>query len=657
MKGKIAFAAIGCAAAVAVAVFLLPSGPAPPAPSGPPGAPAGTDPTPPTGPEVQGEAAPGSNPTEHGGPPTRSELLSSAEADRVALEVEVVDWEIREVAGATVTLLVAKHRQAEMVDVPAPKPNAWETDDRGRCTVSFPGKPQGAFYLFAEREGVGTSAMTWARPDEETGRVRLVLFPPAHLSGRVFRGVGIPAPRATVRFTFENPLGFRSGLTGRTPGPLETDEAGRFETDLDSGSRYVVWATDGEAESDRTFVYADAGSKQELSLWLEGALTIEARLLDPSGAIVPSGSVMTWEQDPPQPLSPGVATPGGFLRVDRSREGRFILLVPRPGTYAVVGFEDRFASSLPLPVEVEEENPHPQVTLALLPHAWISGRLRRGSGSPLGNTPIQAVSGRASEPYAGVSGETGSFYLRPTVEVRAGEDGSFRIPRLHPLSTYTLFIPRGPKDSALRAVARSVPAGTENLDIVVSEEAAVIVVLEGAPPGRGHTYPGVALWHETGLGSWKQVEEPQSVGERGWDPPPRAPGPFRMEGLFPGDRYLLQAWAPGCGPAVEGPWTAKPGEQEIVIPMHPPSTIEVEVTDADGRPLPFATVFCERITDCEPLAAPNRVLTPASGVVRFEPLGPGPYRLAAIRGAARSEWTEIEVAGGETRALSLSLEP
>ncbi|HKB15777.1 MAG TPA: hypothetical protein VKF62_06915, partial [Planctomycetota bacterium] len=223
----------------------------------------------------------------------------------MALEVEVVDWELRQVAGATVTLLHEKARDGRSVDLPVPSPNAWKTDGRGRCTVSFPEQARESVFLFAEREGVGTSGKTWVRREEGTGRVRLVLFPPAHLSGRVFRGAGVPAPGVTVRFTFESPLGFRSGQRGRVPGPLETDKEGGFEADLDAGGRYVVWASDGEVESERTFVYSDAGSRQELALWLEGALTIEARLLDPSGNPVAAGSVMAWEQDPPQPLTPG----------------------------------------------------------------------------------------------------------------------------------------------------------------------------------------------------------------------------------------------------------------------------------------------------------------------------------------------------------------
>ncbi len=566
----------------------------------------------------------------------------------------MVDWELRTIAGATVNLLVPKQRQAEMVDLPAPGPNSWQTDVQGRCTVSFPESLRRAVFLWAEKRGVGTSDRTPALPEAELGRVRLVLFPPAHLSGRVFRGVGTPAAGATVQFMSGNPLGFRSGLPGRALGRLQADEAGRFELSLVAGSRYVVWASEGEAESDRAFVYADAGSKQELALWLEGALTIEARLFDPSGATVQGGSAMTWEQDPPQPLTPGVETSGAFLRVDRSEGGRFVLPVPRPGNYIVVGFEDRFASSLGVPIDVEEGNPHPQVTLALLQPAGISGRVRREGGSPVGNTAIQAVSSRASEPYAGVTGDTGSSYLRPTMEARTGEDGSFRIPRLHPLSAYDLLLPRGPGDPAFRVVARAVPAGTEDLEVVVPGETAVTVILECDVPEHSHPHAGVTLLRETQEGVWVG-EKAAEVGRQG--DPPRGKGRFRIEGLFPGERCLLSAWAEWHGEAVEGPWSAKAVEEEIVVRLEGPSTLEVEVTDGDGRAVPCASVFCERITECKPLATQRWLHTPASGVVRFELLGPSPYRLAAIRGTARSEWTEIEVAGGETRVLTLSLEP
>jgi hypothetical protein len=653
VKGKTAFAAIACAAALAVAVLLLPSDPTPPAPTGGSTMPGTSGPRQPAEPPSE-TPSPAAGSDRSADRPARSELLSSADADRVALEVEVVDWELRTIAGATVTLLVPKQRQAEMVDLPAPSSNRWQTDAQGRCTVSFPESARGALLLFAEKRGVGTSGRSEARPDEEIGRVRLVLFPPAHISGRVFRGVGTPAAGATVQFMSDSPLGFRTGLPGRALGRLQADEAGRFELNLAAGSRYVVWASEGEAESDRAFVYADAGSKQELALWLEGALTIEARLLDPSGATVQGGSVMTWEQDPPQPLTPGVETPGAFLRVDRSEGGRFVLSVPRPGNYSVVGFEDRFASSLAVPIDVEEGNPHPQVTLALLQPAWISGRVRREGGSPVGNTAIHAVSSRASEPYAGVTGDTGSSYLHPTMEARTGEDGSFRIPRLHPLSAYDLLLPRGPGDPAFHAVARAVPAGTEDVEVVVPGETAVTVILECDVPEHSHPHAGVTLLRETQEGVW--VGEKAVEIERQGDPP-RGKGRFRIEGLFPAERCLLSAWAEGHGEAVEGPWTAKAVEEEIVVRLEGPSTLEVEVTDGDGRGVPCASVFCERITECEPLATQRWLLTPASGVVRFQPLGPGPYRLAAVRCAARSEWTEVEVAGGETRVLTLSLEP
>ncbi|HKB16680.1 MAG TPA: carboxypeptidase-like regulatory domain-containing protein, partial [Planctomycetota bacterium] len=347
-----------------------------------------------------------------------------------------------------------------------------------------------------------------------------------------------------------------------------------------------------------------------------------------------------------------------FRRVDRSQGGRFTLPVPRPGSYAVVGFSERFASSLPEFVEVEEGNAHTDASLSLLDFAFISGRVRHASGAPSKGTPIRALPVRGSEPYADVSGETGADYLHVTAEVRAGEDGSFRIQGLHPHATYRLLLPLGPRGTDLRAVARPVPAGTEDLEIVVPEDgsAAVNVVLELASPTQGpDDRPGVELWHETGLGSWKQEERAASEG--GKDAPPRGPWRFRLEGLIPGDRYVLHASALGYGAALRGPWTARTGEDERVVRLEAPSTIEVEVRDADGRALPSASVFCERATECDPLRAPMRVLTPAGGVVRFDGLGPGPYRLASVRGTARSEWTAVEVAGGERRALVLTLEP
>ncbi|MCI0585819.1 MAG: carboxypeptidase-like regulatory domain-containing protein [Planctomycetes bacterium] len=570
-----------------------------------------------------------------------------------------MDWDLREVAGARVTLLVEEYQDAVLVDFPAPSPNTWETDGRGRCTVLVPEETPGPLSLFAEREGVGTSGKTRTLGYGRRATVRLVLFPPARVAGRVLREVGIPALGASVRFFLEGSLAQDARDGGRIPRPLKTDQVGRFEIALDAGHRYWAWAYDGDQIGERTYVYADAGSSQELRLWLPGSLTIVGKLLEPAGGPSRRESVLAWEEDPPQPITPGIGTPGAFLRVSTDDSGRFTLPVPRPGRYAVVGSGDGFASSLPVPVDVDEGNPHPEVTLSLLQPAWISGRLRRESGSSVKNTPIQAVSLREGEPYAGVSGQTGLEHLRPRMEARTGEDGSFRILRLHPLATYTLSIPWGPQGSELRAVARSVPAGTEGLEVLVPEEmGALSVVLEGSSASSESTHPRplVELWHETVLGHWEPVVKTGSPREPG-SPHSGAPVRFRIGDLFPGDRYLLEAWAPGLGPAVEGPWTAKPGEQEIVISLVSPSTLEVEVTDADGRPVPCAGVFCERITECEGLNRPERRITPASGAVRFGELGPGPYRLAAVRGTARSEWREIEVRGGETRTLSLSLEP
>jgi hypothetical protein len=300
---------------------------------------------------------------------------------------------------------------------------------------------------------------------------------------------------------------------------------------------------------------------------------------------------------------------------------------------------------------VDEGNAHPNLTLSLLPSASIAGRVRREGGAPLANAAIKAVSVRTTGPYVRISEQTGSGFPHATVEVRTGGDGSFSIARLHPLSTYTLLVPWGSEESPLRTVARSVPAGTEGLEIVVPEgtepEGSIDVVLEPAPPGEGRWRPYVRLWYETGLGDWKKARD-------AWLPP--AANRLRLGGIFPGDRYLLSVWEDDRGTTVVGPWTAKPGKDEMVVHLEPPSTIEVEVTDRDGRPLPFACAYCERVTECEWLKGGRRILTPASGVVRFEQLASGPYQLAAARGTSRSGWTQLEVAGGETRTLTLRLD-
>ena len=179
------------------------SPPTPPAP-GPASTGTTADPTSVPAPEVRrSEAAFPTTPAPVAAP---ASAPASAPSGRYAFEVLVIDDEARPVGGATVTAFTERTTDGRTKRVAVDPPNEWTTDAAGRCPLHVPMPRFGIYvglHLAAEKAGVGRSGSQWVSP-ETPPRIRLVLFSPVRVEGRVMGADGLPAKDATVHFSREN---------------------------------------------------------------------------------------------------------------------------------------------------------------------------------------------------------------------------------------------------------------------------------------------------------------------------------------------------------------------------------------------------------------------------------------------------------------------
>ncbi|MGH7151660.1 MAG: carboxypeptidase-like regulatory domain-containing protein, partial [Planctomycetota bacterium] len=322
-------------------------------------------------------------------------------------------------------------------------------------------------HLAAEKPGVGCSGSQWVSP-ESPAQVRLVLFAPVWIEGRVIGADLGPATDATVHLSREHRLeGEEEGL----PSPVSVDAEGRFAAEVRAGGQFEVWVERAGRRSEVVRVYSSPGSRHEITFWL-GALSIEGVLRDPSGNTVPRGTVRAWDQARSVWSSgPGHRRPWGTYGGDTDEHGNYRIAVPAPGYYLIAGLAQGFASSLPRDVSVEEGDPHPRVDLTLFEPASISGVVRGESGQPTPHVRLQAWPEPNANPMAGLVGRTASAVFSPFAEARSTEDGSFDFMGLHPTGSYTIrHLPGSVDSGAWRlplTLLQGVRAGTRGLEIVM----------------------------------------------------------------------------------------------------------------------------------------------------------------------------------------------
>ncbi|HZM00597.1 MAG TPA: hypothetical protein VFD43_10135, partial [Planctomycetota bacterium] len=576
-------------------------------------------------------------------PAEPAEEFGQGEHEAQELRLVVVDAQAVPVAGARVRVWDSEDQaMAEAATL-----QELVTDSRGRATVTMPGWTS---VLVADREGIGTSGL-WRQLAvmggvNLDGETTIPLLPVSTLRVRVLEADERPSIGATVHFWR---WGGGTGATPRTPRDAVTDAQGRVRCDVDAQAFVAMRAKDGERRSAEERFQAGTGSEHEVVLRFPGNWSIAGTVVDAGQRPVAGANVRLWLEFPGYDIEGGVYPKENCYGVEAKSadDGSFRFAVPKLAGYTLLASAEGRPASDALSVPLDELHTNPSVMLMLPDPSVISGRLRSEADGPLADVLIRAGPSGNYFPLASLYAPTRQDRFG-RAEATTDAEGRFRLEGLHPRGLYQLSCVPDSERSNRSATRSEVPAGTLDLDWVVSEADLVRAVVSGvvlsAEDGRPIESFTVAMIEQIERGF---------LNTRGLafsDPE----GRFRLDSLRLGSTYSLSVIAEGWARAEVPWWSASEQPYEVIVRLERPGTLEVEVRDALGSLASLAQVAVQLQTEAPPLSWRHPLRTDDTGLARFETLDPGLYHLIATRGDSRAE-ADVTVGGGVVTRARLDL--
>jgi hypothetical protein len=506
--------------------------------------------------------------------------------------------------------------------------------------------------LVARKDDVGTSGLwTWSaleRRQNDDGLTVITLRPEATLDIHVLHFDERPAPGARVVF-MPDAAPFGAGMP-RIPAEGVTDEYGRLIVPVEAPTGLVAVAVLGDLVSPELAVTVQAGETQELALRLPGPWSISGILRNQEGEPVPNGTITLWRHFPDHDVLGGnfPDEPPYQASTTSDAEGAFQFDLPRLDTYTLIGTAPEAPPGDPVMATVTSFNRHVTVHLFTTEPSLISGRMVDGNGAPMAGVMVRARPAHLYLPEA--------LQYAPTIWGRLGqaaaatdEFGAFVLEPLHPEGTYILFARPDESRPERKIVVKNVPAGTDDVVLVASDENLARVIVELAVVSDATGDP-IEDFRPTLL---IQLDG-RTIDTH--HPPVHAPGGvFVIEGLAPGYDYCLRVDADGFG-VVERPWfSASPKGHEVLARLPDTGTLDIAVTDGVGIAVALASVTIRRQSEDFSVDRTRTAHTNDAGRVTFADLAPGRYRIAVRHDARILEVFEA-VAPTETTPLSLRLE-
>lgn len=557
----------------------------------------------------------------------------------------VVDHESRPVPDAEVTLRSELHGALEL-----------GTDAAGSVLLRHePAEVQ----VDVWRAGVGmgrTQLAFAAATDGEAAQVRLLR--PIAVHGIVLGADERPVPGALVSAALVGTL-----LSEETPYPPDdvvADADGRFDVRLHSlGSFHLSATHDGE----RTFeqpVNLSSGYEVDVTLRFLGAIAIEGTLLAPDGTPVAEGSVHVDE------TSWDVQSESRKVWEWRTTDadGRFVVLLPRHGTYELTG-RARTGSPVALTVELDEVTPRRDVELELAPIVKTTGRVLWDDGSPVAACTLVAYS-EDSTLLPKVALESGDPVRFGYVVGESRADGSFELAPLAEGTMYDVWFVPDLEQPLDRLLVEGVAAGSQGVEVVLSPASLTGAFVEGrltSALGRDASGARVQVhWREKEStqpwGSdvelfWKcDLPRRTLTGDELWRELAVDNGRYRVDRLVAGRQIVLFVTAPGHGTELVGPFEASFEGTTHDVLLRSPRRLEVEIIDAAGLPASRAKVSLSYIGTVQLTTWYGERYADGDGKLVYEDVAPGPYELGG-RDEFYGSSVRVEVQAGTpvTRAV------
>ena len=579
-------------------------------------------------------------------PPPVGALGSAASpaSTPTAVQVVVVDERDAEVPRATVEALRNPGRED---GEGAPPLATWRTDAAGRCTLEPPAEET---WLFASKAGVGCSErsdLRWLRQQATPqGEVVLRLVPRSRLRGLVLEPDDSPAAGALVRFwAFGGPV-------GRVPADLVTGPDGRFETEVDAGTRLALSVEDGDRRGQEFRFRTEPRGDREVVLRLTGDWSVSGIVFDRLDAPVTGAKVTLWRDMPdwglPPEQRPDIVQNSWFDETLSGPDGRFRFAVRERLTYTVIA---RVGLELPTPAAqavIDERQGQAWVELRPPEPSFLAGDVVRADGSPAKDITLDATTADWFSPHDRLFAPQPNDRYGEAGHSTSGPDGRFRIDGLHPDGTYTLRV----RSSALghAEAITGARAGTGDLHIQLADgarpESSVVFEVVSGRDGVCVESPEIHVVRHIENGFLDAMLKRKVLSD----------GRSHLDGFRVGETYSAWVLAPGHAALDLPAWTAEAGEQERRVELPQPGYLDIEVSLPGGRPAAWADVRLFPSIPRLNTRGASRRAADIEGRVSFGPFDPGPMRVHVLAAGVEIE-RDLVVGDGAHEMLRIEMPP
>jgi len=545
------------------------------------------------------------------------------------IRIRVVDDTYTPIVGAKVAFVTGQRTGRHSSMSATAKLPELETDATGRVTNTVRAN---IAQVTATAEGFD-DGVALLRAEDHDDEAVLVMPRPVTLAGMVRGADGEPLANATVHAWSASQPGFYIGHSQREGLVATTADDGTFALAVQLGSRYHLRAKADGASSFDAVTLINSRKPDPVELVMPGGITISGIVRSADGEPAIDGAVSAWRDGQEHEVLHAYTT-----------KGRFRMELPAFAEYHVAGSGHGFASSEPLVVTPTPQQRHLQLTLELRPLVELRGRVVGADGKPREGVRVRTWCG-GMYPVEAKHRPSKTARFGDVRDEQSAADGTFTF-QVDPAARWHLEALAGPSNQD-SAVLYDVAAPGQH-ELVIGRPQCRI---------RGHITshigralgPCEALVTRVVRGGSISGPNQLTIDAQGYfelSPQPR--GQTLYITIVPSDNVH--------GPSVVGPVHVDAEQLELEFPLHAKPELPVQVVDADGRPVPCATVRVRRAPHAPMHASSTPALTDLTGRTTLRQCVAGPGKLQVRLWGHVVATRDVEVGPGPNAPVVVHLE-